>query len=212
MHYVSAVSDCMLALVCLAGVIALGKARKGYDEGDQTALYCAQLGFALSGAAAATALMYFAPSWQAAHLWLSQASKFLGLPLFGAAALALGRGWTWSQPTWGRLLLGLCAFFELFRQMNVLDDYRLVLLLTTLALLLYAGAVQWPRRAPVAAAIGSSALFLLVSLALDSRGMLGPLPYSELLHLLPIPAYALLAWLLLALPGSGRTENPAKAL
>lgn len=208
MQYGTMLTGGMLALACLACVVAIGKARKGRGEGDQTALYCAQLGFALSGAAAATELMYFAPSWQAANLWLSQASKFLGLPLFGAAALTLGRGWTWSRPNWGRILLGLCAFFELFRQMNVLDDYRLVLHLATLALLLYAGAVQWPRRAPLAAAVGVVALLLGAGLAAGTEGFIGPLRRLDLFYLLLTPAYSLLAWLLLALPGGAAESQP----
>ena len=208
MHYSTALSGAALALVCLACVVALGKARKGYGEGDQTALYCAQLGFALTAAAAAIGIMRFsiAPSWQAAHLWLSQASDFLALPLLGAAALTLGRGWIWSKPTWGRILLGLCAFFELFRQMNRLDDYLLLLQLSTLSLLLYASVMQWPRRAPAAAAAGTCALFAL------ARLRFGTAQPVDLFHLAQTPAYALLAWLILALPGSSRTENPAKAL
>jgi hypothetical protein len=206
MQYGTMLSAGVLALACLACVVAIGKARKGYGEGDQTALYCAQIGFALSAAAAATELMYFDPSWQAAHLWLSQASKFLGLPLLGAAALALGRGWTWSRPNWGRILLGLCAFFELFRQMNMLDDYRLALHLATLALLLYAGAVQWPRRTPLTAAVGVVALLLGAGLAVDTEGFIGPLRRLDLFYLLLTPAYPLLAWLLLTLPG-GATES-----
>lgn len=207
MQYGTMLTAGVLALACLACVIAIGKARKGYAEGDQPALFCALLGFALPAAAAATAAMRYGvdPSWQAANLWLSQADSFLALPLLGAAALALGRGWTWSRPNWGRILLGLCAFFELFRQMNALEDYRLALHLATLALLLYAGAVQWPRRTPLTAAGGVVALLLGAGL-LGTEGSIGPLRRLDLFYLLLTPAYPLLAWLLLTLPG-GATES-----
>ena len=167
MQFSTALSDGVLALACLACAIAIGKARKHYGEADQPALFCALLGFLLPAAAASVGVMRFGidPSAQAAHLWLSQASSFLGLPLLGAAALALGRGWQWSRANWGRILLGLCAFFELFRQMNQLEDYRLLLNLATLLLIIYAGAVQWPKRAPLAAAIAVVGLFLLAGLA-----------------------------------------------
>ncbi len=213
MQYATLLCSGVLALACLAAAVAIGKARKGYGEGDQPALFCALLGFGLTAAAAASAAMRYGvdPGWQAAHLWLSQAASFLALPLLGAAALALGRGWTWSRPNWGRIVLGLCAFFELFRQMNVLDDYRLVLHLAALLLVLYAGAVQWPRRAPLAAAVAVVAL-LAAGLAVGDEGFIGPLRRIDLFHLLLTPAYPLLAWLLLALPGGDATENRVKAL
>ena len=208
MQYGTLLSAGVLALACLAAAVVIGRARKAYGEGDQPALFCALLGFGLTAAAAASAAMRYGvdPSWQAAHLWLSQAGSFLALPLLGAAALALGRGWTWSRPNWGRILLGLCAFFELFRQMNLLDDYRLALHLATLALLLYAGAVQWPRRTPLAAAGGVVALLLAAGLTVASEGFIGPLRRLDLFYLLLTPAYPLLAWLLLTLPG-GATES-----
>jgi hypothetical protein len=218
MQYSTALSDGVLALACLACAIAIGKARKHYEEADQPALFCALLGFLLPTAAAAVGVVRFGidPSVLAAHQWLSQASSFLGLPLLGAAALALGRGWQWSRANWGRILLGLCAFFELFRQMNQLENYRLLLNLTTLLLIIYAGAVQWPRRTPLLAAITVVGLFLLAGLAVGTQGFIGPLRRVDLFHALLTPAYALLAWLLLSLPGSakrGRTEeNPVKTL
>lgn len=214
MQYSTALSDGVLALACLACVVAIGRARRHYNEGDQPALFCALLGFLLPAAAAIAGAMRHGldPDWQAAHLWLTQASSFLALPLLGAAALALGRGWAWSRPNWGRIVLGLCAFFELFRQMNLLDDYRLLLNLTTPLLILYAGAVQWPRRGPLAAALAVVGLFLLAGLAVGTTGFIGPLRRVDLFHLLLTPAYPLLAWLLLALPGSAAAENPAKAL
>lgn len=208
MQYATLLCAGALALACLAATIAIGKARKSYGEGDQPALFCALLGLGLTAAAAASAAMRYGvdPGWQAAHLWLSQAASFLALPLLGAAALALSRGWTWSRPNWGRILLGLCAFFELFRQMNLLDDYRLVLNLATLALVLYAGAVQWPRRAPLAAASVVVAL-LAASLVVGSEGFIGPLRRIDLFYLLLTPTYPLLAWLLLALPGAARQKT-----
>ncbi len=218
MQYSTAFSDALLALACAACVWFVGRARCHYDEADQPALFCALLGFLLPAAAATVGVVRYGvdPEWQAAHLWLSQASSFLALPLLGAAALALGRGWAWSRPNWGRIVIGLCAFFELFRQMGYLDDYRLALNLATLALILYAGAVQWPRRGPLVAALVVVGLFLTAGIAVGTEGFIGPLRRIDLFHGLLTPAYPLLAWLLLGLPGScqtqARDENPAKTL
>ena len=209
MQFSTAFSHALLALACAACVWLIGRARGRYGEGDQPALFCALLGFLLPAAAASVGVIRygFDPSWQPAHLWLSQASSFLGLPLHGAAALALGRGWAWSRPIWGRILLGLCAFFELFRQMNHLDDYRLALNLATLVLILYAGIVQWPRRAPVLVAATVVGLFLLAGVAVGTEGVIGPLRRIDLFHVLLTPAYPLLAWLLLSLPGSAKRQT-----
>ncbi|MDX1722017.1 MAG: hypothetical protein R3355_02775 [Pseudomonas sp.] len=214
MQYSTVLSGGMLALACLACAVAIGKARKHYGEADQPALFCALLGFLLAAAAAVAAVGD--PSWQAGHLWLSQASSFLGLPLLGVAALTLGRGWAWSRPNWGRVVLGLCAFFELFRQMNLLEDYRLLLNLASLLLIVYAGAIQWPRRTPAYAATVIVGLFLLATLAIGSEGLIGPLRRIDLLHAVLTLAYPLLAWLLLSLPGHAADgsirENPVKTL
>ncbi|WP_061240849.1 DUF6962 family protein [Ectopseudomonas composti] len=208
MQYSTAFTDALLALACAACAWLIGRARGRYGEGDQPALFCALLGFLLPAAAASVGVIRygFDPSWQPAHLWLTQASSFLGLPLLGAAALALGRGWAWSRPNWGRILLGLCAFFELFRQLGYLEDYRLALNLATLVLILLAGAVQWPRRAPAIIAAVAAGLFLLAGLAVGSEGMIGPLRRVDLFHLLLAPAYPLLAWLLLSLPASAKRQ------
>ena len=167
----------LLALACLAGAIAIGRARRHYGEADQPALFCALLGFLLPAAAATAGLMRHGVDWQAAQLWLSQASTFLGL----------------------------CACFELFKQLTRLDDYRPLLNLATLLLILYAGAVQWPRRAPALAGAGVAGLFLL---AAGAGGLRRVEPFDALL----IAAYPLLAWLLLALPGSDAAEKPVKTL
>lgn len=218
MQYSSVLSAGILALACLACAVVIGKARQRYGEADQPALFCAQLGFLLPAAAATVGVMRYAvdPGWQAAHLWLSQASSFLGLPLLGLAALTLGRGWACSRANWGRVLLGLCAFFELFRQMNLLDDYRLLLNLATLLLIAYAGAIQWPRRTPLCAATAVAGLLLLARWAVGNDGLIGPLRHIDASQALLTPAYPLLAWLLLTLPGNTEDcvngENPVKTL
>lgn len=206
-----ALSSGLLALVGLACTYWLGGARQRYQEGDQPALFCALLGVLLQTAAAACSLasaLFTHPDWQAPQLWLSQASDFLGWPLLGAVALTLSRGWVVSRPNWGRLLLGLCVFFELARQLDMIEPYQLLLTLLSALLLLYAGAVQLPqRRLPLLAASVGVGLWLLAGPLLErAAGLAWP---SELRQVLLSLAYPLLVWLLLSLPGQS-LQNPVK--
>ncbi|SNS75068.1 hypothetical protein [Pseudomonas segetis] len=216
MQYSTAASDALLALACVASVIIVGRARARYHEADQPALFCALLGFALTAGAAICGSVRYGldPDWQGTHLWLSQASTFLGLPLIGCAALALSRSWAWSRSNWGRILLGLCAFFELARQLNQLAEYRLLLNLSTLALVLYAGIIQRHNKALICAAAAAAGLFAVAGLAVGTNGYLGGIRRVDLFHLLLTPAYPLLAWLLLKLPGhsavSTQTGEPTR--
>ncbi|WP_417662011.1 hypothetical protein [Pseudomonas sp.] len=202
MQYTTAASDALLALACAASAIIIGKARARYHDAYQPALFCALLGFALTAAAALCGSMRYGldPSWQGAHLWLTQASTFLGLPLIGCAALSLSRNWVWSRANWGRILLGLCAFFELARQLNQLDDYRLLLNLITLAAVLYAGLIQLPNKTLTLAAVASVGLFVVAGLAVGTTGYIGAIRRVDLFHLLLTLAYPLLACFILKLP------------
>ena len=50
-------------------------------------------------------------------------------------------------------------------------------------------------------------LFLLAGLAVGTEGVIGPLRRIDLFHVLLAPAYPLLAWLLLSLPGSAKRQT-----
>lgn len=191
-----------LALVCGVSAVAIARARKHHAEADQPGLFCALLGFTLAAAAGACTVTGV----QAAQLWLAQAVQFLALPLIAATALALSRSWTWSRPNWGRILLGLCAFFELFRQMQQLDNYRILINGISVLLILYAGTVQWPRRTPVLLSSAAASLLFLASVCAANRLSLGRLNSTDSSQLLLIVAYGLMAWLLLSLPGQRKAE------
>jgi hypothetical protein len=211
MHYSTAFSDALLAIACLACALALGKQRSRTAEDQRPRLFCMQIGFALPMAAAMAGALRFGlvPDLRELHEWLSRASSLLGFPLLGLAALSLGRKWHWSGPTWGRLLMGLCAFFELFRQMNLLDEYSQGLQIGSLLLVLYSGILQWPERFPVLLASAVAGLFVFAGLVIGTEGVIGPLLRIDLFHALLAVAYPLLAWLLMRLADQ---ESPAKAL
>ncbi|KRW62776.1 DUF6962 family protein [Pseudomonas sp. TTU2014-080ASC] len=203
MQYSTALTDAILALACFACTFAISKVRKSQSEALQAALFCALLGFLLPAVAASAGVIHFGfdPAAQAAHAWLTQASTFLGFPLLGAAALSISMGWNWSRANWGRLLLGLCAFFELFRQMDHLDDYRLAISLGTLLMILVAGLRQWPNRQSLIPAVAAVALFAIAGLAVGTHGLMGAVHRVDLFHILLSIAYPLLLWLLTSLTG-----------
>ncbi|MBF7730926.1 hypothetical protein [Pseudomonas sp. N040] len=211
MQYSTALSDAILALACLACLLQPGLRQVLGAAGAGPRRFCIQLGFALPAAAAAVGAVRFGLTADARELhgWLSRASSFLGLPLLGLAALSLSRGWDWQGPAWGRLLLGLCAGFELFRQLGWSDEYRLLLQLGSLLLILYAGLSQWPWRRPALLALGVTSLFIVAGLLVGTEGFAGPFRRVDLFHALLTPAYPLLAWLL---GGLAAGKSPAKPL
>jgi hypothetical protein len=139
----------LLTLSGLSSAIWIGTARRGYGEPDQPALFCALLAFSLAagtGACAAARLAIGLDTLEAER-WLMQATLLLGLPLVGVVALTLGRKWTWSRPTWGRIVIGLCAFFELARQLGWSAPYALTLGLLSALLVCFMRACCNGRRA-----------------------------------------------------------------
>lgn len=187
----------LLTLTATASAIWIGTARRGYGEPDQPALFCALLAFTLAAGTGACALARLALDLDTleAQRWLQQATLMLGLPLVGVVALTLSRKWVWSRPTWGRVLLGLCVFFEMARQFGWSGPYALGLGLASAALVLYAGLLQWPaRRQALAGLLGS--LLMIASMSWHDAPLL-----ADQLLLAQALACPILAWLLLNLPG-----------
>ncbi|MCI0918755.1 hypothetical protein JNA64_16450 [Pseudomonas stutzeri] len=194
----------LLAATALTSAVWIGMARRGYGEPDQPALFCALLAFSLAAGAGACAVarLAFGLDTLEAERWLRQATLSLGLPLVGVVALTLGRKWIWSRPTWGRIVIGLCAFFELARQFDWSAPYALALGLISASLVVYAGLLQWPARLQASAGAAGGALML--ALQPWSGLAIGPNPFSAYEQLLLALACPLIAWLLLNLPGNLR--------
>ena len=214
MQYSSALSDAILALACLAGLIELGRTWRHAPDSARAALLAAVLGFALTAAAAGCGVVHYGldPAWSAAHQWLSRASSLLGLPLIAASALSLSLGRSDRLARWLGLTLVLGAVFGLSYWLEISAISGLALNLLSLALLLAAGRRQAPRRAPWLAAGAVVGLFLLAGLVIGSQGVLGPWQRVDLFHALLSIAYPLLAWLILAMPGTRGAEKTVKTL
>ncbi len=196
----------LLTVAAATSAILVGRARRRYGEADQPALFSAMLAFILAAASGATGL---AGGLAEAQQWLERASLLLGLPLLALAALTLARRWAWSRPNWGRVVLGLCVFFELARQLGWSEPYALGLLLASALLVIYAAVLQWPDRLPSGAGVTAGVLLLLV-LPLPGSMAIGN-PFAGAQPLLLAIASPLLAVLLLRLPGSTREQQPTAA-
>ncbi len=193
----------LLTLAAAASSILIGRARRRYGEADQPALFSAMLAFILAAASGATGL---AGGLAEAQQWLERASLLLGLPLLALAALTLARRWAWSRPNWGRVVLGLCVFFELARQLGWSESYALGLLLASALLVIYAAVLQWPERLPSGGGVAAGVLLLLM-LPMPSGSAIGN-PLAGVEPLLLAIASPLLALLLLRLPGSTGEQQP----
>lgn len=193
---------------CLAALFGAGlllQARTRFSAEEQPVWFCALLGLLLAAAAApfgASAGAAARPG-EDAGLLLLQARDFLGLPLLGVVALALGRGWHWPRGAWGRVVLGLCVFFELARQLQWAEDYRLLLGAASLLLIAQAGLSRWPARRAVL-------LGLLAALSLGAPLLAATSP--GLGAWLPVPGYLLLAVLLRELSDSAPTQKTSAPL
>ncbi|WP_320893065.1 hypothetical protein [Stutzerimonas stutzeri] len=193
----------LLTLAAAASAILIGRARRRYGEADQPALFSAMLAFILAAASGATGL---AGGLAEAQQWLERATLLLGLPLLALAALTLARRWAWSRPNWGRVVLGLCVFFELARQLGWSEPYALGLLLASALLVIYAAVLQWPERLSSGAGVAAGVLLLLM-LPMPSGSTIGN-PLAGVEPLLLAIASPLLALLLLRLPGSTGEQQP----
>jgi hypothetical protein len=201
----------LLTLAALASAIWIGSARRGYGEPDQPALFCALLAFSLAAGTGACAVARLALGLDTleAERWLLQATLLLGLPLVGVTALTLSRKWIWSRPTWGRVVIGLCAFFELARQLGWGAPYALSLGLLSALLVVYAGLLQWPARLQTSAGVAGGVLMLAL---LPWTGLsIGSNPLGDYQQFCLALASPIIAWLLLHLPGNLREDTPAPA-
>ncbi|WP_028241741.1 hypothetical protein [Stutzerimonas azotifigens] len=195
-------SAAILGLAAIAAAALTARARPRQAEADQPALSCALLGFVLAAATGATLLadgLGIRPFGEASR-WLARASYQLGVPLVALAIFARGHGWSWSRPTWGRVVLGLCVTFEVARQLGWGQPYALTLATASALAVLQVALRQRADVTRLAAGLAGGALLLA----------LAPFPGSPtagfeplVLGLSALP----LAWLLCGLPSRAATAG-----
>lgn len=197
----------LLTVLGGASALRVAVARRGYGEPKQPALFCVLLAFSLTAGVGACGLarQLLGLDTREAEGWLLRSTLLLGLPLIGLVALSFSRQWNWSRPTWGRIVLGLCAFFELTRQLGWGSSYAMLLGLLSALLVAYAGVLRWPSRRKLASGL-TGAAFLLAALpwtGLSARP--NPLAAYQLLCL--ALACPFIAWMLLDFP-TDTNEKP----
>ena len=200
------ISDGLLALACLAGAGWLLRNQQ-FTAAQQATRLAAVCGLLLTALAAAVGSLRFAGMDELIelHRSLSNASGAIGLPLLVFAALALSRRWQWNTKLWLALAAVLGAGMFLADWSEQRATYGLLITLLSLCLLLLAGLAQWPRKAPINLSVGVTGLFLLAGIVVGSQGSIGPLLRVDLFHALLMPAYLLLARLMIVL---AKTESP----
>jgi hypothetical protein len=82
---------------------------------------------------------------------LGLAAQHMSLPLIGLAALFLARGLTWGPGLWGKVILGIMGFYELFRQLNLASEYLWLVNLIGAAALLATAVLYLSRNGRLAA-------------------------------------------------------------
>ncbi|MEH6388194.1 MAG: hypothetical protein V7772_09995 [Pseudomonas profundi] len=97
-----------------------------------------------------------------AQRMLGLAAQHLSLPLLGMACLFLALGLHWKPMTWGQIILGLMAFFELARRMQLEQQYHWLVNLVGVAALLFTALLN-VRRHRLAAALGVIAAGFLLA-------------------------------------------------
>lgn len=105
-----------------------------------------------------------------AQRMLGLAAQHLTLPLLGIACLFLALGLHWKPMVWSQIILGLMAFFELARRMQLEQQYQWLVNLVGVAALLLA-ALLFARRHRLTAALGVIAAGFLLAPGLFSDEM-----------------------------------------
>jgi hypothetical protein len=157
--YLAIIANILLSLSGLVGAYFLYRARQSLSI--QAMVTAVTLG--LSGLYGSLALLAYGlnlPIKEVAYLF-SNIHLYISAPLIFLALLDQCVGWNFSRPIWGRILLGLCAFFELFRRGDILNEYTLALnIIYTLG---FAGIAFWKKQPWLLLASAAWGLHLVVA-------------------------------------------------
>ena len=124
-NYFATSANILLSLCGLVGAFMLYRSREKLSI--QAMVTAVAMGLSgLYGALALLAYGFNLPLKEVAYLF-SNIHLYISAPLIFFALLDQHIGWNFSRPIWGRILLGLCAFFELFRRADLIDEYTIAL-------------------------------------------------------------------------------------
>jgi len=117
------------ACIISAGALLFTSRPANNWSGSSAALFCAALLVALSGATLITI-----PGSEG-QLLMEQLALFAAVPMISAVLLLSATPLQWDRPAWGRVLLGVCAVFELARRSDVLQEWLIVVLVLAIGAL-----------------------------------------------------------------------------
>lgn len=120
-----AISDAVLAFASAFGVFLMAQ-RKSFADIHKQSATCAMIGFALMtvGAATGTLRYGFSSMWAEPHEMLTNVALFVSPPMIGIAACLGLTTRSLTGPAWGRIVLGICVFYEVCRWYGVEVIYR----------------------------------------------------------------------------------------
>ena len=145
-----AISDAVLAFSSIFAVFLMAQ-RKVFADIHRLSANCAMLGFILIALASTVGSLRYGISdrWTAPHDMLMNVAMFLSPPLIGLA-ICLGLVTkSWSGGVWGRIILGVCAAYEVSRWNGLEIIYRdlqlAILVVSVLFLALRSSLPSGPR-------------------------------------------------------------------
>ncbi len=180
-----AISDAILAFSSLFGVFLMVQSRRLVEE--EMPIMSAMLGYALVGSAAflGTLRYGFSSSWAPAHKMMTTAALTLGPSLLAAALFVICFEKVWQRPAWWRLLIGLMAGHELFRQLGWSHDF--IMTVNTCALIVMAvSAIHYYKVERIFSAFVLVAViaYSLAALVVGTEGQLAGYLRLDLYHYL----------------------------
>ncbi|OED48631.1 hypothetical protein ACH42_02330 [Endozoicomonas sp. (ex Bugula neritina AB1)] len=120
-----AISDAVLAFSSTFAVFLMAQ-RKTFAEIHRLSANCAMLGFLLMAMASTVGSLRYgiSESWAGPHDMLMNVAVYLSPPLAGIAICLGLTTRSWSGAAWGRVILGVCAVYEVSRWYGLDIIYR----------------------------------------------------------------------------------------
>ena len=168
-----AISDAILAFSSLFGVFLMAQCYRMAES--RLPVIGAMLGYILVGSAAALGTIRFGitQSWAPAHDMMTAAAVTLGPSLLAAALGSICLGWNWQKPTWWRMLIGLMAGYELFRQFGLQHTFNMTINTVAMAVMAFSAFrtyhIQRIFSGFILIAVGA---YSLASLVIGTEGQL----------------------------------------
>ena len=169
-----ATSHAVLAFASIFSVFLLAQ-QKVFAKLHRTSSMGALFGFLLMTFASLTASFRYGISniWSAPNDMLVNAAMFLAPALVGTATCLGLCVKSWSRASWGRLILGVCVFYEVCRWYEIEHIYRdlqIAVLLALMSYLLLRSSIEYGVKWLILCSVAS---YFIGALIIGTDGTLG---------------------------------------